>query len=79
MLLLGCLGVFIVTLSGFLDSWVLLSLAGAWGPRDFYAAPAAGGACVGAATSGGWVTTPAVVLEASDQKFHLPLLGESRG
>lgn len=37
---LCCLGVLLALLSGVLGSLVLLSLAGAWEPRDLYATPA---------------------------------------
>ena len=47
LLLLGCLGMLVALLSEVLCSQVLLSLPGAWGPGDLYAASAAGGASIG--------------------------------
>ena len=40
------------TLPGVLGSWVPLSLAGAWGPGELYAAPTSDGAAVGIARTG---------------------------
>ena len=61
LLLLGCLGMLAALLLGVLGSQVLLP--GSEGPGDSYAAPAAGGAGVGDATTGGWVISSAVVPE----------------
>ena len=77
LLLPGCLGVLAAPLPGVLGSWVLLSLPGAQGPRDLYAAPAAGRAGIGGAATGGWVTSSAVAPEASVHMFHLPPQGEA--
>ena len=74
----GCLGVLVSLLPGVLGSQMSLLLVGAWGPRDLYTAPVAGGASIEVSAIGGWVTSFAVVPVASGFRIHLPLL-EGRG
>ena len=78
LLLLGCLGVLVAPVPGVLGSGVSLLLPRAQGPGDLYAAPAVGRAGVRGATTGGWVTGSAVVLEVSHHRFYLLLLWGSR-
>ena len=75
LLLLGYLGVLVALLPGVLGSRVSLLLLRAGGLWELYAAPTSGEVGVRGATTGGWVTSSAVVPEASGQKFHLPQLG----
>ena len=77
LLLLGCVGVLVALLPGAGFVGVTVT-AGGPGPRDLYAGPAAGGAGVGDDAGGGWVTSSAVVPEASGCWFHLPPLVGSR-
>lgn len=75
LLLQGYLWVLVAPLPRVLGSWMSLSLPGAQGPGELYAALAAGGAGIRDATNGSWFTSSAVVLETSGCRFHLPLLG----
>ena len=73
--ILGCLGVLFAPLPGILGSRVSLLLAGILGPRDLYTALTAGGAGVGVATTGGWVTSSAVVPVVSGQIHPVTSVG----
>ena len=75
----GLSGGAVALLPGVLGSGVSLSLVGAWGPGDLYAAPTAGGDGVGGAPTGGWVTSSSVVPDASGLRFHHPPLGGGQG